>query len=214
MLSNNLVNVPSMRAEEMISAAGDGRIKPASLTEIGYLYPPAVSDLDWEITGAGDFNRDGHLDILWRNYGSGVQTGFNCIWYMNGENVIGYGYPERVLDLDWKIVGTGDFNQDGNTDILWRNYGSGVQTGYNCIWYMSGSGNIDYGFPYRVLDLNWEIVGTGDFNRDGYTDILWRYYGGGDLQGWNCIWYMQREVMIGVDYPTKVMDTNWRIVNK
>jgi hypothetical protein len=45
-------------------------------------------------------------------------------------------------------------------------------------------------------------------------DILWRNYGTGGLQGWNCIWYMQGEGIIGYDYPTAITDTNWRIVNR
>ena len=176
----------------------------------GYAYPDRVMDLDWRIVGAGDYDGDGNTDILWRNYGAGVHSGFNCIWYMSGGQVTGYSYPDRVFDLEWKIVGTGDFDDDGNADILWRNTGSGIYSGFNCIWYMAGGGVIGYGYPDRVLDLNWEIVGTGDFNRDGYTDILWRYYGGGAIQGYNCVWYMQNDRMTGVDYPMSVTDADFR----
>ena len=261
-------SVPTVRDAEMISAGVGGTIGIASLTAVGYLYPQSVWDLDWEIAGAGDFDGDGDADILWRNYGAGPFsgfnciwymngaensgysypdrvmdldwrivgtgdfdgdgdadilwrntgagqfTGFNCIWYMNGAGVSGYSYPDRVMDLDWEIVGTGDFNRDGSTDILWRNTGAGQFTGFNCIWYMSGGGVSGYAYPDRVLDLDWKIEGTGDFNKDGYTDILWRYYGGGAIQGYNCVWYMQNDRMIGVDYPMSVPDTNWRIVNR
>jgi hypothetical protein len=179
----------------------------------GYGYPYRVMDVDWRIGATGDFNGDGKTDILWRNYGNGEYSGINCIWYMNGEAVTGYGYPFRVTDLDWKIVGTGDFNKDGKTDILWRNYGGGTQGGFNGIWYMNGDAVLDFGFPYRVLDLNWQIAGAGDFNKDGYTDLLYRYHGTGSLQGMNCIWYLQGDVLIGADYPMSVSDTNWKIVN-
>jgi len=37
----------------------------------------------------------------------------------------------------------------------------------------------------QVMDLSWEIAGTGDFNGDGETDILWRYYGTSAYQGLN-----------------------------
>ena len=263
-----LLNVPAIKDGKMARAAGDGTTGIASLIPVGYLYPQSVSDLGWEIGGAGDFDGDGDADILWRNYSADVYSGFNCIWYMNGAGVESYGYPDRVTDLDWRIVGTGDFDGDGNTDILWRNTGTGQFTGFNCIWYMSGGavvgyaypdrvtdlewgivgtgdfngdGNTDilwrntgagqftgfnciwymsggvvsgYAYPDRVLDLNWKIEGTGDFNRDGYTDIVWRYYGSGGIQGYNCVWYMQNDRMIGVDYPMSVPDTNWRIVNR
>ena len=263
-----LFNVPAIKDGKIAKAAGDGEIGIASLIPVGYLYPQSVSDLGWEIGGTGDFDGDGDADILWRDYSADVYSGFNCIWYMNGAGVESYGYPDRVMDLDWRIVGTGDFDGDGNTDILWRNTGTGQFTGFNCIWYMSGGavvgyaypdrvtdleweivgtgdfngdGNTDilwrntgggqfagfnciwymsggavsgYAYPDRVLDLNWKIEGTGDFNRDGYTDIVWRYYGSGGIQGYNCVWYMQNDRMIGIDYPMSVPDTNWRIVNR
>ena len=34
-----------------------------------------------------------------------------------------------------------------------------------------------------ITDTAWEIAGTGDFNKDGNTDILWRYYGTGRTRG-------------------------------
>jgi hypothetical protein len=178
----------------------------------GYLY--GISDLDWRIAGTGDFDGDSDTDILWRNYGTGQFSGWNVIWYMNGEGITGYGYLYGISDLDWKIVGTGDFDGDGDTDILWRNYGLGQFSGWNVIWYMNGEGISGYGYLYGIADLSWEIAGTGDFNSDGYVDILWRNYGTGGLQGWNCVWYMQGEGIIGYDYPMIIPDTNWRIVNK
>jgi len=30
-------------------------------------------------------------------------------------------YLNTVADTNWKIVGTGDFNNDAKGDILWRN---------------------------------------------------------------------------------------------
>jgi hypothetical protein len=178
----------------------------------GYLY--GITDLDWKIAGTGDFDSDGDVDILWRNLGTGPFSGWNIIWYMNGEAIDGYGYLNGIADLDWKIVGTGDFDNDGDADILWRNSGTGSYRGWNVIWYMNGEAISSYGYLVGITDLNWEIGGTGDFNSDGYADILWRYYGGGSYRGWNCVWYMQGETIIGYDYPTTILDTNWRIVNR
>jgi hypothetical protein len=38
--------------------------------------------------GSGDFNRDGHTDLVWRNY----STGGNVIWHMQGTTHLGAGY--------------------------------------------------------------------------------------------------------------------------
>jgi hypothetical protein len=178
----------------------------------GYLY--GITDLDWKIVGTGDFDGDTDTDILWRNTGTGSFSGWNVIWYMDGEDISGYGYLYGISDLDWRIVGTGDFNRDGELDILWRNTGTGSFSGWNVVWYMAGESISGYGYLYGITDLSWEIAGTGDFNSDGYVDILWRHYGAGGLQGWNCIWYMQGESIIGYDYPMTILDTNWRIVNR
>ena len=35
-----------------------------------------VSDPAWQVAGTGDFDGDGHADILWRNAG----TGANAVW--------------------------------------------------------------------------------------------------------------------------------------
>ncbi|MCX5838916.1 MAG: M12 family metallo-peptidase [Deltaproteobacteria bacterium] len=94
-----------------------------------------------------DFNNS---DILWRN----ASTGENVVWYMNGVTFTGGGFLLTVPDLNWEIVGTGDFNSDGHTDVLWRN----ASTGENVVWYMNGVTFTGGGLLLTVPDLNWEIV--------------------------------------------------------
>jgi len=59
-----------------------------------------------------------------------------------------------VSDLNWKIAGTGDFDQDGRSDILWRH----ATTGQNAIWFMNGT-TVKAGSALiaTVGDLNWKI---------------------------------------------------------
>jgi len=57
---------------------------------------------------------------------------------------------------DWQIVGTGDFNGNGSTDILWRN----PVTGVDSVWLMNGtalSSIVD--IQPSITDPNWQIVG-------------------------------------------------------
>jgi hypothetical protein len=166
---------------------------------------PSVSDLNWQIQGTGDFNGDGKVDILWRYNGSG---GANAVWYMNGATLTGGASLPSVSDLNWQIVGTGDFNADGQVDILWRYNGSG---GANAVWYMNGATLAGAASLPSVSDLNWQIVGTGDFNGDGQADILWRYNGSG---GYNTIWLMNGTTLTGgADVPS-LADLIWKIVNR
>jgi hypothetical protein len=60
-----------------------------------------VSDLTWQVAGTGDFNNDGHVDILWRYNGAG---GYNDVWYMNGVTWIGEGVLPSESNLNWRIV--------------------------------------------------------------------------------------------------------------
>ncbi len=172
---------------------------------ISYSNPPAVTDLNWEIKGVADFNKDGNSDILWRNKVNGI----NVLWYMNsdGSNYTSYANPPSVANLDWDIKGVADFNKDGNPDILWRNKANGI----NVIWYMNsdGSNYISYSNPPAVTDLNWEIKGVADFNKDGNPDITWR----NQANGINVIWNMNGDGSNYTSYinPPTVADTNWEI---
>ena len=97
-------------------------------------------------------NKDGNIDILWRYNGAG---GYNVVWYMTNSTWTGSVELISVGDLAWQIVGTGDYNGDGNVDILWRYNGPG---GYNVIWYMDGVTWIGSAEIFPVGDLNWRIV--------------------------------------------------------
>ncbi|MCA1994845.1 MAG: hypothetical protein LDL41_22770 [Coleofasciculus sp. S288] len=50
--------------------------------------------------------------------------------------------------------GTGDFNGDEQTDILWRN----EATGQNAVWLMNGTDIAQGVFLTPVDDLNWQMV--------------------------------------------------------
>ena len=58
------------------------------------------------------------------------------------------------------------------------------------------------------VDPSWNIVGTGDFNGDGQTDILLQH-----TSGWLAIWYMNSTSLIGGEFlkPAQV-DPSWRVV--
>lgn len=165
----------------------------------------AEPDLNWQIAGTLDPNRDGDTDILWRNY----STGANRVWYMTGagQTLSSNATLTAVTDPLWKMTGTGDFDYDGQRDILWHNRSS--TTGDIAIWLMNGTIIRDTAIlPQKVTDLNWNIGGSGDFNKDNKTDILWYNSGTGE----NAIWIMNgTNFVTSVSLPTN-SDVNWAMV--
>jgi hypothetical protein len=96
-----------------------------------------------------------------------------------------------------------DFNSDGKTDLVWRNYA----TGENAVWLMNGT-NLTSGVLLNpVSDLNWRIEGTGDFNGDGKTDLVWRNYATGE----NAMWLMNGTSLNSGVLLNAVPDINWHI---
>jgi serralysin len=123
------------------------------------------------LAGTGDFNGDGYADILWKNDNGSVT---DWLGQANGGFTANPGFGASV-DASWHVAGTGDFNGDGYSDILWKNNG-GLVTDW--------LGRADGGFTgngdafLAHVDTSWHIAGTGDFNGDGYSDILWQNDGG------------------------------------
>jgi hypothetical protein len=150
---------------------------------------PLVADLNWDIVGTGDFNKDGNVDLLWRN----KATGEVSVWYMNGTAQLGTAQVQpAVADLSWEIVGTGHFNTDGNIDLLWRNKASGA----NGVWFMNGVTQTSTATVAQVADLSWDIVGTGDFDNDGKVDLVWR----NKSSSYTAVWFMNGAAETGAAY--------------
>jgi hypothetical protein len=145
----------------------------------------------WRAIGTGDFNDDGLADILWQNANGQVS-----IWEMNGNNLIGGGAVEiagGTTSLNpgpsWKAIGTGDFNDDKRSDILFQN----TSTGQVSIWEMNGNHLIGGGPVSPNPGPSWKAIGTGDFNHDAFSDILFQNTISGQLS----IWEMNENKLVG-----------------
>jgi hypothetical protein len=112
----------------------------------------------------------------------------------------------------WMIVGNGDYDGDGVTDILFRKHRNGVQqTGPVSVFFMDGgrvrdivklstmrctvrnNGSTRCRSVKARVKKNWQIVGSGDYNGDGRSDVLfhdalenkfdlWTMLGGGTYE--------------------------------
>jgi hypothetical protein len=159
----------------------------------------AVEDLDWQISGTGDFNFDGKIDMVW----SHIVDGRNCVWYMDGVTFAGYAPFPDGANLDWKLSGVEDFNLDGKPDLLWRN----ELDGRNAVWYMDGTTLLNIGIMTTGANLDWKLCGTGDFNNDGKADLVWRNV----VDGRNAVWYMDGAELVSVGWLDSVADQNWKL---
>jgi Domain of unknown function (DUF1906)/FG-GAP-like repeat len=132
-----------------------------------------------EITAIGDLTGDGRNDLV------AIETSTGRMYRYTGPDLtsrVALGSGWNTMD---ELVGIGDFNRDGRTDVIARE----KSTGY--LYLYPGSGGT---FPTRtrISAINWtglrDISAVGDFNRDGYVDMvavltstgrLYRYLGNG-----------------------------------
>jgi hypothetical protein len=113
---------------------------------------------------------------------------------------------------NWKIVGVGDFGigpagltQPNQPDIVWQD----TVNGYIGFWFMNGTNWVD-SYEINFTDPNWQVVGVGDINRDGYNDLIFYH----KPDGYLAYWLMTNYTSIGNGYmsPMQEADTNWNIV--
>ena len=123
------------------------------------------------------------VNILWQN-----ASGQAAVWDVSGNALIGGGVVSPNPGPSWKEIGTGDFNDDGQSDILWQNVG----TGQAAVWDMNGTSIIGGGTVGANPGPSWKAVGTGDFNDDGHSDILWQ-----NSNGQAAVWDMDGTSIIG-----------------
>ncbi len=96
------------------------------------LNPGAVSDPLWRVRAGGDFNHEGHGDLVWQY----TPTGQVAFWLLNGSNAIGYALPSITAPgPEWEIFGTGDSLLDGELDLYWQHR----STGTLAVWRMAGT---------------------------------------------------------------------------
>ena len=126
----------------------------------------------------GDLNGDDKADLLLtRTDGTLRATGRTWQYYpMDGTSLLsGDGtIPAHKLDLDWIVMGLGDFDGDGKSDILTRHAVSGV-------WHIARMNGktiqtIGTGEATTLTTIHkWHLAAVADFDGDTQDDLLLRH---------------------------------------
>jgi hypothetical protein len=110
-----------------------------------------------ERIAVGDFNHDGHLDVVLAD-DSGV------IVYLGHGNGT-FAAPKTLSSGNFYLVLVDDVDLDGNLDLV-ASSGLGIQ-----VFLGLGDGNFQAPKIHSFGGLDVESVGLGDFNEDGKTDV-------------------------------------------
>lgn len=142
--------------------------------------------------------------LFWQNRGNGVLS----LWDMADRSITTGAAiaPSVVGDTNWHIVGRGDFNGDGQPDLVWQHQRTRLTT----VWIMNGGSFVRAGLLSNnsVSDTGWAIRVVADIDNDGHVDFVWQH----ETAGLVVVWLMNGLTLVrGVDLA-QVSDTSWRIV--
>jgi pimeloyl-ACP methyl ester carboxylesterase len=153
----------------------------------------------------GDFDGDGSVDLIWQH-----DDGKLAVWLMRGGNLLD-GRPlglGTLADTHWRIAASGDFDRDGNTDVLFQH----ANDGRMALWLMTGtvmlSGSVIG--PGQLADKAWKIRASADMNGDGWLDIVWQHETTGHIAEWLMEGTQLRDGHLLT--PSVVPDVSWLIV--
>ena len=123
----------------------------------------------------------------------------DVLWQHTDRSLAIAGHDFGFLSFGHQIVGTGDFDHDGDSDILRRNDVGGVMV------LELENQEIVEAHDLGPVASTWQVGGSGDFDADGDDDILFRHDGGDTVT-----WEMQDGLYV-VNHNLGSVATTWQI---
>jgi plastocyanin len=185
------LNVSGISYPPAFSGAWSGSIAPASSQSLQVVFSPtdqasyggtlvvsndaASGAGSLPISGMGYWPLTNRWTVWWQH-----TSGTLALWSMLGTNAAQITLLNPPSSgLGWRVVGTPDFNGNGQTDLLFESSGGAVAA-----WLMNSNAlqSSSYLTP-RQVDPAWQARGTADLNGNGALDILWQRLDG-SLAAW------------------------------
>ncbi|MBZ5724083.1 MAG: FG-GAP-like repeat-containing protein [Acidobacteriia bacterium] len=194
---NVAANAPSQVTNQVsVSGGGSASLSASDVTNITNITSRV----------AGDFDGDGHLDLVWQNDATRELTVWN-LGGTQGATFLGW-HPLNGSVPGWRVVGIADFDGDGHPDLVWQN----DTTRQTTVWYMGGTqGSTFLNWNYLSGSVaGWKVVGVADLNGDGHPDLIWQ----DDVTRTVTVWYMggtQGATFLGWNYLSGTV-AGWRVV--
>ncbi len=157
----------------------------------------------YALIGVGDFEGRGSMSLVFQSR----TTNRIVLWTTGGTNNAAI-YRSDFVNLTpppgWKVVGIGDFNADGKSDLVLQNQ----TTNQIAVWYMNGAVYQGGALLSSTPGAGWQVVGAGDFNADGFTDLAFQNQSTGQI----ALWYMNGTTYVGGTILTTVPASGWKAV--
>jgi hypothetical protein len=172
-------------------------------TWVGGAYFSLTPPSDYALVGAGDFSGNGATTLVLQSR----ITNQVAFWYTSGVNnatIPGGHFVNVIPDAGWKVVGVGDFNGDGKSDLVLQNQ----TTNQVAIWFMNGANYAGGVLMPFTPPAGWTVAGVGDFNVDGFSDIAFQNQATGQI----ALWYMNGPTYVGGTVLTTVPASGWKVV--
>ncbi|MBM3822660.1 MAG: tandem-95 repeat protein [Verrucomicrobia bacterium] len=128
------------------------------------LTPASPLAAEFRVSATGDFNGDGHPDLIFQHAGDGSLQ----VAHLNDTTLLSTAalVPDRAAEPGWLVKGAADFDRDGKPDLLLAH-----PDGRAALWYMDGRtlvrGSLLFASPGTSL-----LPVVTDYNGDGSPDLV------------------------------------------
>jgi hypothetical protein len=135
--------------------------KDNSFTE---LEETGLLGMDFCDAACADFNNDGYPDILTIGLEKTIYQSCTSILYINNKDNTFRKIEYVSMGSENPNIDCGDYNNDGNIDILC--------SGGNYSMIYRNNGNETFSLAFSLKKLSHSSVNWGDYNNDSYLDVL------------------------------------------